>query len=537
YFPGAGRPAAVRRSGRLRARHGRRIRHQRPVSRARNASGSRARGSSPASARSSGSGSAARAGAGRGRARRQALGQQSGCVLARVSPRLARGGHPHVPRRSAAAHSGCGDGGSAHRGQDSLRRLGRPPRRFDFAARERLDVGPHAHRPHRRCGSRGARLDALVVRAATSRISEPVARSALRQAMRILGHQFVMGRTIDEALERADGSRERAYRYSFDMLGESALTARDAEKYFEKYRAAIIAVGRHAPQDQDITARHSISVKLSALHPRYELAQRDRVVKELGARLQALVKLARDCGVGLTVDAEEAERLELSLLLIDAVLASDVLAGYAGFGLAVQAYQRRAYRVLEWLASRARSLNRRITVRLVKGAYWDSEIKRAQERGLPSYPVFTRKPSTDVSYLACARLLSGMRGVIYPQFATHNAQTAAYVAEVFGNAAESFEYQRLHGMGEELYSQVIGEEQGGHACRVYAPVGPHEDLLPYLVRRLLENGANTSFVNRIVDARLPAEAVVTDPIAQVDEFSEIPHPRIVEPPRLYGPDR
>jgi RHH-type proline utilization regulon transcriptional repressor/proline dehydrogenase/delta 1-pyrroline-5-carboxylate dehydrogenase len=371
----------------------------------------------------------------------------------------------------------------------------------------------------------------------TSRIGEPVARSALRQAMRILGHQFVMGRTIEEALERAGGSRERAYRYSFDMLGESALTAQDAEKYFEKYCAAIVAVGRHAPRDQDITARHSISVKLSALHPRYELAQRDRVVKELGARLQALVRLARDSGIGLTVDAEEAERLELSLLLIDAVLASDVLSGYAGFGLAVQAYQRRACKALEWLGSRARGLNRKITVRLVKGAYWDSEIKRAQERGLPSYPVFTRKPSTDVSYLACARLLSGMRDVIYPQFATHNAQTVAYVAEVFGNTAGSFEYQRLHGMGEELYSQVIGAEQGGHACRVYAPVGPHEDLLPYLVRRLLENGANTSFVNRIVDARLPPDAVVTDPIAQVDGFSEIPHPRIVEPPRLYGPDR
>jgi RHH-type proline utilization regulon transcriptional repressor/proline dehydrogenase/delta 1-pyrroline-5-carboxylate dehydrogenase len=371
----------------------------------------------------------------------------------------------------------------------------------------------------------------------TSRVGEPVARAALRQAMRILGHQFVMGRTIEEALERTHGSRERAYRYSFDMLGESALTSADAERYYEKYRAAIIAVGKDAQPNTDIVARHSISVKLSALHPRYELAQRERTMKELGPRLHALVKLARESGIGLTVDAEEAERLELSLLLIDSVLQSDVLAGYAGFGLAVQAYQRRAYNVLEWLGSRARSLNRRITVRLVKGAYWDSEIKRAQERGLPSYPTFTRKPSTDVSYLACARLLAGMRDVIYPQFATHNAQTVAYVAEVFGNAAGTFEYQRLHGMGEELYTQVIAPEQGGHACRVYAPVGPHEDLLPYLVRRLLENGANTSFVNRIVDARLPPEAVVSDPIAQVDGYTEIPHPRIVEPARLYGADR
>jgi len=371
----------------------------------------------------------------------------------------------------------------------------------------------------------------------TSRIGEPVARTALRQAMRILGHQFVMGRNIGEALERTGGSRERAYRYSFDMLGESALTSHDAQMYFEKYRAAIIAVGRDARPEQDITARHGISVKLSALHPRYELAQKERVMNELAPRLHALVQLARESGIGLTVDAEEAERLELSLLLIDGVLTSDLLNGYAGFGLAVQAYQRRAFKALEWLGGRSRQLKRKITVRLVKGAYWDSEIKRAQERGLASYPVFTRKPSTDASYLACARLLATTKDVIYPQFATHNAQTVAYVAEVFGNAAGTFEFQRLHGMGEELYSQVIAPEQGGHACRVYAPVGPHEDLLPYLVRRLLENGANTSFVNRIVDARLPAEAVVTDPIAQIDGYTEIPHPRIVEPPRIYGADR
>ena len=371
----------------------------------------------------------------------------------------------------------------------------------------------------------------------TSRLGEPVARTALRQAMRILGHQFVMGRNIEEALQRTEGSRERAYRYSFDMLGESALTSHDAEKYFEKYRAAIVEVGRNARPDQDITARHSISVKLSALHPRYELAQKDRVMTELAPRLHALVRLARESGIGLTVDAEEAERLELSLLLIDSVLTSDLLHGYAGFGLAVQAYQRRAYNVLEWLAARARLHKRKITVRVVKGAYWDSEIKRAQERGLSTYPVFTRKPSTDASYLACARFLATTKDVIYPQFATHNAQTVAFVAEVFGNEAGSFEYQRLHGMGEELYSQVIAPDQGGHACRVYAPVGPHEDLLPYLVRRLLENGANTSFVNRIVDARLPAEAVVTDPIAQVDGYTEVPHPRIVDPPRIYGGDR
>ncbi len=235
----------------------------------------------------------------------------------------------------------------------------------------------------------------------------------------------------------------------------------------------------------------------------------------------SLVQLARESGIGLTVDAEEAERLELSLLLIDSVLTSDLLNGYAGFGLAVQAYQRRAYNVLEWLAARARQNKRKISVRLVKGAYWDSEVKRAQERGLAQLSRVYARSRVRMRLISRVRAcLATTRDVIYPQFATHNAQTVAYVAEVFGNAAGTFEYQRLHGMGEELYSQVIAPDQGGHACRVYAPVGPHEDLLPYLVRRLLENGANTSFVNRIVDARLPAEAVVTDPIAQVDAYTE-----------------
>src|SRR5262245_22094275 len=371
----------------------------------------------------------------------------------------------------------------------------------------------------------------------TSRIGEPVARAALRQAMKILGHQFVMGRSIEEALERTHGSKERAYRYSFDMLGESALTTADAERYFEKYRAAIIAVGRDADPKTEMVARHSISVKLSALHSRYELAQRDRVMKELAPKLHSLVQLARDSGIGLTVDAEEAERLELSLLLIDSVLQSNVLAGYQGFGLAVQAYQRRTYKTLEWLGARARNLHRQITVRLVKGAYWDSEIKRAQERGLVSYPVFTRKPNTDVSYLACARLLSTAGERIYPQFATHNAHTIAQVAEIFGGDANRFEFQRLHGMGAELYDSVVRGPWGKFACRVYAPVGAHEDLLPYLVRRLLENGANTSFVNRIVDASLPAEEVVADPIAEVDGLERVAHPRIPLPASLFAPER
>ena len=373
------------------------------------------------------------------------------------------------------------------------------------------------------------------------RIGEPVARSALRQAMRILGRQFVMGGTIEEALERASGPRERLYRYSFDMLGESALTGPDAERYFERYRTAIEAVGRTVDPAAPMPQRHGISVKLSALHPRYEFTQRERVLKELGPRLHALVQLAREAGIGLTVDAEEADRLELSLELFDAVLASPDLQDYDGFGLAVQAYQKRAYATLEWLIGRARALGRRICVRLVKGAYWDTEIKRAQERGLTGYPVFTRKCNTDVSYLACARLLATATDVIYPQFATHNAHTAAYVAGLFdagpGGGAPPFEFQRLHGMGEELYAQLVTGEPEGYPCRVYAPVGAHEDLLPYLVRRLLENGANTSFVNRIVDARLPAEQVVTDPVAEVDRLERLAHPRIPDPLHLYGPGR
>jgi RHH-type proline utilization regulon transcriptional repressor/proline dehydrogenase/delta 1-pyrroline-5-carboxylate dehydrogenase len=369
-----------------------------------------------------------------------------------------------------------------------------------------------------------------------AKLGEPVARAALKQAMRILGHQFVMGRDIGEALSRAAGKEERDYRYSFDMLGEAALTRADAERYRDKYSAAIKAVGKAVETKESITARHSISIKLSALHPRYEFAQTPRVMRELYPVIEQLVRESRDAGIGVTLDAEEAERLELSLLLVDKLLASDVTRGYAGFGLAVQAYQKRAYGTLEWLAKRVREADRRVTVRLVKGAYWDSEIKRAQERGLPGYPVFTRKPNTDVSYLACARLLEGAER-IYPQFATHNAHTIAHVAELFGGDVDRFEFQRLHGMGAELYDSVVRGPWGKHACRVYAPVGAHEDLLPYLVRRLLENGANTSFVNRIVDASLPAEEVVADPIAEVDSLERVAHPRIPLPANLFAPER
>src|SRR5690349_16694173 len=273
-----------------------------------------------------------------------------------------------------------------------------------------------------------------------ARLGEPVARAALKQAMRILGHQFVMGRDIESALSRAAGKEERDYRYSFDMLGEAALTRADAERYREKYSAAIAAVGKSVETRESITARHSISIKLSALHPRYEFAQAQRVMRELYPVVEQLVRESRDAGIGVTLDAEEADRLELSLLLVDKLLASEVTRGYAGFGLAVQAYQKRAYPTIEWLARRLRETDRRITLRLVKGAYWDSEIKRAQERGLAGYPVFTRKPNTDVSYLACARLLEGAGDRIFPQFATHNAHTIAHVAELFGDPAR-FEFQ------------------------------------------------------------------------------------------------
>src|SRR5688572_7399097 len=370
-----------------------------------------------------------------------------------------------------------------------------------------------------------------------AKLGEPVARAALKQAMRILGHQFVMGRDIEAALSRAAGKEERDYRYSFDMLGEAALTRADAERYREKYSLAIAAVGRAVGTRESITARHSISIKLSALHPRYEFANSTRILRELYPVIERLVRESRDAGIGVTLDAEEAERLELSLMLVDKLLASEVTRGYAGFGLAVQAYQKRAYATLEWLVKRLRETDRRITLRLVKGAYWDSEIKRAQERGLSGYPVFTRKPNTDVSYLACARLLEGATDRIYPQFATHNAHTIAHVAELFGGDGDRFEFQRLHGMGAELYDSVVRGPWGRYACRVYAPVGAHEDLLPYLVRRLLENGANTSFVNRIVDASLPAEEVVADPIAEVDALERVAHPRIPLPANLFAPER
>src|SRR6188474_1640212 len=365
------------------------------------------------------------------------------------------------------------------------------------------------------------------------RVGEPVVRAALRQAMRILGSQFVMGETIESALRRAAEAPQ--FNYSFDMLGEAALTAADAERYFAAYGAAIEAIGRIGTRGASLLDVPSISVKLSALCPRFEVPQAARAVREVTSKLAGLAVAAHTAGIGLTVDAEEADRLELSLAVFADVFRDSRLKRYAGFGLAVQAYQKRAMPVLEWLADLARGAGRAIPVRLVKGAYWDSEIKRAQEQGLDDYPVFTRKCNTDVSYLACAKALLAQHEPLYPQFATHNAHTVAWLLEV--GAGRPFELQRLHGMGEELYGE-LNERQGGHRARVYAPVGSHEHLLPYLVRRLLENGANTSFVNRLVQAEAGIGEIVADPVEVTSALgAAVRHPRIPLPHALFAPGR
>ncbi len=363
------------------------------------------------------------------------------------------------------------------------------------------------------------------------RSGEPMIRQAVVQAMRIIGRQFVMGRTIGDALSRARSDMRRGYRHSFDMLGEAARTAADAERYLDAYSAAIAAIGQAAGRKGPIDGP-GISVKLSALHPRYEFAQRRRVMEQLLPRLIRLIEEAAAQDIGLCVDAEEADRLDLSLDVITEVFGV-LPRGWEGFGLAVQAYQKRAPMVVEWVAENARAAGRRVQMRLVKGAYWDSEIKRAQERGLPGYPVYTRKEATDVAYLACAKRMAAADDVLYPQFATHNAHTVAAVREIAGRWRR-YEFQRLHGMGDALYDQVVGK---GVSCRIYAPVGSHQDLLPYLVRRLLENGANTSFVNRLADAEAPVRELIADPVEKLRTYGTKPHPRIPLPVDLYRPER
>ena len=369
-----------------------------------------------------------------------------------------------------------------------------------------------------------------------SRAGEPVIRAAMRQAMKIMGHQFVMGRTIDEALDRSEKKGNRAYRHSFDMLGEAALTSDDATRYFESYTSAIRAIGARVASGTSIFEVPSISVKLSALHPRYEFTHCERVIRELVPRVSELARLAMEQGIAMTVDTEESNRLELSLEVFKLCMQDSHLKTYDGLGIAIQTYLRRAMDVVEFVADIGKDLGRRIPVRLVKGAYWDAEIKQGQIQGLDSYPVFTRKAHSDVSYLACARVLLQKTNSVYPQFATHNAHTLASIMNFAGSDTE-FEFQRLHGMGEDLYSEVIDPEKFGRPCRVYAPVGSHEDLLPYLVRRLLENGSNTSFVNRIVDESIDIDDIVSDPVEDVRAGGFAPHASISSPRNLFKPDR
>ncbi len=371
-----------------------------------------------------------------------------------------------------------------------------------------------------------------------ARAGEPVVRVALRQAMKVMAEQFVLGRTIGEALARARGGEHARYRFSYDMLGESALTGADARRYQAAYAEAIAAIGESVTDSAaPVFAQPSISVKLSALHPRFEFSQRERVFEELVPTVAALARRAAACGIGFCIDAEEAERLELSLELFARVRREPALAGWHGLGVAVQAYQKRALPVIDWVAVLARETSHRIPVRLVKGAYWDTEVKRAQVQGLADYPVFTRKAHTDVSYLACARRLLEAGDAVYPMFATHNAHTIAWVCErAAARDVRDFEFQRLHGMGEALYTQVTSPPHG-HPCRVYAPVGSHQDLLPYLVRRLLENGANTSFVNRIADSAVSVDDVVADPVALARQHDFAPSPRVPLPAALFGVGR
>ena len=368
-----------------------------------------------------------------------------------------------------------------------------------------------------------------IVEAIVKRLGLPAVRAATRQAMRLLGSHFVLGQTIDEALARAGAHQEQ--RYSFDMLGEGARTADDAGRYFVSYADAIDAIGKAAPNTA-LPARPGISVKLSALHPRYEAISRERVVAELTPRVVELAQAAKRYDLNFTVDAEEADRLELSLDVIGAVLADRSLAGWDGFGLAVQAYQKRAPAVIDWIDGAAKALGRRLMVRLVKGAYWDTEIKRAQERGLADYPVFTRKAMTELCYLACMRKLLKARPRLYPQFATHNALTVASVIEDAGGI-DGFEFQRLHGMGEALYD-CLRAELPELACRVYAPVGGYRDLLAYLVRRLLENGANSSFVSVAADPAVPIAAILKRPQSWIGTADAARHKKIPLPRDLYG---
>ncbi|EMC4335398.1 trifunctional transcriptional regulator/proline dehydrogenase/L-glutamate gamma-semialdehyde dehydrogenase [Cronobacter sakazakii] len=376
---------------------------------------------------------------------------------------------------------------------------------------------------------------------------EPLIRKGVDMAMRLMGEQFVTGETIAEALANARKLEEKGFRYSYDMLGEAALTAADAQAYMVSYQQAIHAIGK-ASNGRGIYEGPGISIKLSALHPRYSRAQYDRVMEELYPRLKSLTLLARQYDIGINIDAEEADRLEISLDLLEKLCFEPELAGWNGIGFVIQAYQKRCPFVIDYLIDLATRSRRRLMIRLVKGAYWDSEIKRAQMEGLEGYPVYTRKVYTDISYLACAKKLLAVPNFIYPQFATHNAHTLAAIYNLAGQNyyPGQYEFQCLHGMGEPLYEQVVGKISDGklnRPCRIYAPVGTHETLLAYLVRRLLENGANTSFVNRIADNTLSLDDLVADPVSAVEQLAAqegrvgLPHPKIPLPQDLYGEGR
>ncbi|KZZ45613.1 bifunctional proline dehydrogenase/L-glutamate gamma-semialdehyde dehydrogenase [Thalassolituus sp. HI0120] len=383
--------------------------------------------------------------------------------------------------------------------------------------------------------SAGNLLSGLIQRA-----GEPVIRAAMNQAMKIMGKQFVLGRSIDEAIKNSKGYRAKGYTYSFDMLGEAAFTDADAERYFVSYRNALrtLAKSKGNKDWRDDRPAPSISIKLSALHPRYEESHQHLVMKELGAKVESLVEEARQHDIALTIDAEEADRLELSLRLFRQVYQSPAVRGWDKFGLVVQAYSKRATAVLGFLNALAAEQGDEIPVRLVKGAYWDSEIKHAQQLGLADYPVFTRKENSDVSYLVCARYLLSetTKGNIYPQFATHNAHTVASVAELAQqNPGRAFEFQRLHGMGDALYDRLLNDDKID--VRIYAPVGAHKDLLPYLVRRLLENGANSSFVHRLVDAETPVSQLVQSPVAQASRHASFRNPHIPRAAEVFADRR
>lgn len=378
---------------------------------------------------------------------------------------------------------------------------------------------------------------AAVLNTLINRLGEPMIRSAMAHAMKLMGHQFVLGRTLTEALKNARAFFKQGFTFSFDMLGEAAHTAVDAQRYFDAYLAAIEQLGATGAELAGAAPAPSISIKLSALHPRYQASQRQRVLQELTASLALLTQRARELDVAVTIDAEEADRLELSLEVFAAVYNSPAVKGWDGFGLALQTYSKRALPVLHWLIKLAQQQGDAIPVRLVKGAYWDTEIKHAQVLGLDGYPVYTRKTNTDIAYLACARLaLSKLAtGHVFPQFATHNAHTLSCVLAMAGE--RPIEFQRLHGMGEALYQQALQRAPQGSYCRIYAPVGAHKELLPYLVRRLLENGANSSFVHQLVDEKVPTERLSAHPLELLHTKKTWANPRIPLPVDLYGAGR